>query len=87
MIICKVTGKVISTIKNEALVGTSLITVNPIVIGAKGEEQISDEVIVAADPIGCGKGNKVLVARGSNARYAISGDRAPVDAAIVGIID
>ena len=44
-------------------------------------------VFAAADTIGCGEGNFVLVTRGSNARYACKCAEAPVDMAVVGILD
>ena len=37
--------------------------------------------------VGAGVGETVLVVTGTSARYATSHDRAPVDAAIVGIVD
>lgn len=87
MVICKAAGKVVSTVKNEHLVGTSLIMVRPVRFDAKGKEIVSDEVFVAVDPIGCATGNNVLVAQGSNARFAAGGADSPVDMVIVGIID
>lgn len=44
-------------------------------------------MFAAADTIGCGEGNFVLVTRGSNARYACKCAEAPVDMAVVGILD
>ena len=41
---------------------------------------------VAADPIGAGEGEWVIVSRGSSARFAINKD-APLDLVIVGIVD
>ena len=43
--------------------------------------------IVAIDKIGAGIGEYVLVAQGSAARVGCGMETAPVDAAIVGIID
>jgi len=43
--------------------------------------------IVAIDIIGAGVGEHVLVAQGSAARIGCGMETAPVDAAIVGIID
>ena len=43
--------------------------------------------IVAIDKIGAGIGEFVLVAQGSAARVGCDMERAPVDAAIVGILD
>ena len=42
---------------------------------------------VAADSVGAGIGEMVLVVSGSTARRAIGEDDAPIDSAIVGIID
>lgn len=42
--------------------------------------------LVCADCVGAGPGERVLVALGGAARVA-AGERVPVDAAIVGIID
>ena len=42
--------------------------------------------IAAADPIGAGEGEWVIVSRGSSARFAIDKD-APLDLVIVGIVD
>ena len=46
-----------------------------------------DNRIVAVDKVGAGIGELVLVAQGSAARIGCGDDRAPIDAAIVGIID
>ena len=46
-----------------------------------------EERIVAVDKVGAGIGEFVLVAQGSAARIGCGDDRAPIDAAIVGIID
>ena len=77
MIIGKVTGSVVSTRKNENLVGSKFM----IVESEKGEK------IVAIDNVGAGIGEYVLVAVGSAARIGCGLDTTPVDAAIVGIID
>ena len=42
---------------------------------------------MAADVVGAGIGECVLVVNGSTARKALGGDHVPIDAAIVGIID
>ena len=43
--------------------------------------------IVAIDNVGAGIGEIVLVATGSSARIGCGQENAPVDAAIVGIVD
>ena len=80
MIIGKVTGNIVSTRKNENLVGSKFMVITP-VKGMKSED------FVAVDNVGAGIGEYVLVATGSAARIGCNMDNSPVDAAIVGIID
>ena len=88
MYICKVIGKVISTQKNEKLVGSSLVLVRVVSLSPKkGETVEGSEIFAAVDSIGCGEGNLVLVTSGSNARFACKNTDTPVDMAVVGIID
>ncbi|MBR5155364.1 MAG: EutN/CcmL family microcompartment protein [Clostridia bacterium] len=77
MIIGKVIGSVVSTRKNESLVGSKFMIVEP----TEGKK----EKLIAVDNIGAGIGEYVLVALGSAAR--VGKENAPIDAAIVGIID
>lgn len=80
MDICKVVGAAVSTIKDDKLNGFKLLVCQEenILVKRKGY------TFVAVDNIGAGKGDLVLVVRGSTAQV-ISG--APVDAAIISIID
>jgi len=85
MILCRVTGSVISTRKNEKLTGCKFLIVKPFTTLAVQETQ--EESFVAVDNIGAGVGEAVLVVRGSGARLACNMEEAPVDAAVVGIVD
>jgi ethanolamine utilization protein EutN len=81
MIIGKVIGSVVSTRKNENLVGSKFMVVEPVSgMNQKGK-------MVAVDNIGAGIGELVLVATGSAARIGCAMPQSPIDAAIVGIID
>ncbi len=82
MMICKVVGHVWATKKEEALNGLKLM-----VVKESETNQKNPSVFVAADAVGAGIGERVLVVSGSTARRAIGGDNLPVDCAIVGIID
>lgn len=82
MIIGTVVGSVVSTRKHEALVGNKLLIVKPLHKTEDGHSKI-----VAIDVVGAGVGEIVLVATGSGARCASGHPNAPVDAAIVGIVD
>ena len=74
-------GKVIGSVVCENLVGNKFMIVEPI-----PSLKVSHR-IVAIDKIGAGIGEYVLVAQGSAARVGCGMDTAPVDAAIVGILD
>lgn len=75
-------GSVVSTRKCENLVGNKLMIVE-LTKGMNG----TPGRLIAIDKIGAGVGEYVLVATGSAARIGCDMEHAPVDAAIVGIID
>ena len=81
MIIGKVVGSVVSTRKNENLVGNKFLVIEPL------KCMCIKNNIVAIDNVGAGVGEVVLVACGSAARIGCDMDNSPVDAAIVGIVD
>ncbi len=84
MLIGKVVGTVVSTRKNENLVGHKLLIIEPLKCM---NGNVCGNRFVAIDNVGAGEGEYVLVARGSAARIGCGCEYAPVDAAIVGIID
>ncbi|MEW6263999.1 MAG: EutN/CcmL family microcompartment protein [Thermodesulfobacteriota bacterium] len=84
MIIAKVVGHVWSTKKNDKIHALRLLFVQPLGRNLKPE----GPVLVAADEIGAGAGELVLVAQGAPAMQAFERPSpAPVDAAVVGIVD
>lgn len=82
MIVGKVVGSVVATRKNENLIGNKFMIVEPF-DNMKG----LTSRIVAIDNVGAGIGEVVLVAQGSAARIGCGQADAPIDAAIVGIVD
>ncbi len=80
MLVGKVVGSIVSTRKTESLVGNKFMIVEPV-------SSMSKDRLVAIDNIGAGIGEYVLVAVGSAARIGTGAENAPVDAAIVGIVD
>lgn len=82
MIVGKVVGSIVSTRKNENLIGNKFMIVEPV-----SSMKAQGGTLVAIDNIGAGIGEYVLVACGSAARIGCDMEKAPVDAAIVGIID
>ena len=81
MLVGKVVGSVVATRKNERLLGSKFMIVEPI------ENMSENGRIVAVDNVGAGIGEIVLVALGSAAIIGCDMENAPVDAAIVGIVD
>ncbi|MDD3360500.1 MAG: EutN/CcmL family microcompartment protein [Hespellia sp.] len=85
MVIGKVVGSIVSTRKSEKLVGNKFMIVEP--LDHMKASTTSTNQFVAIDNIGAGIGEIVLVAQGSAARIGCGCENAPVDAAIVGIVD
>ena len=82
----RVTGQVVSTIKQPGLHGLKLLiiaTVDP----ATGSDDTGAAPFVAVDLAGAGQGEVVGVARGSAARIAAGSEHVPTDAAVVAIVD
>ena len=82
MLIGKVVGSVVATRKNDKLIGNKFMVIEPIKSMSGDNKQL-----VAIDNVGAGIGEIVLVATGSGARIGCGAENAPIDAAIVGIID
>ena len=78
-----VIGSVWATKKAEEIVGQKLLIIDLI----KGRKKEQETLIVAADVIGAGVGDLVLLSMGYSARMIAGEGNAPIDAAVVGIID
>ena len=83
MYLGRVIGTVVSTSKNERLVGMKLLVVEKLT--ERLEREGTSEV--AVDSVGAGTGEIVIVCKGSSARYVFGKGDAPVDTSIVGIVD
>ena len=84
MIVARVVGSVWATRKEESLHGMKLMIVRRQDVVTRKES----DCLVAVDQVGAGIGELVIVATGSSARLVRQGSgHAPIDAAIVGIID
>ncbi len=75
-------GNVVSTRKQESLVGAKFMEVQIIENNEK-----TDKFLIAIDSVGAGIGETVLVTTGSSARLALGNVNSPCDAVIVGIVD
>ncbi|MCK9223644.1 MAG: EutN/CcmL family microcompartment protein [Candidatus Muirbacterium halophilum] len=83
MILGKVIGTIVSTKKDERLVGFKLLVVREYDV----KMNPTSSTVVAVDTVGAGFDELVLVVSGSSARQTAKTDKKPVDAAIVGIVD
>jgi ethanolamine utilization protein EutN len=80
----RVVGTVVSTQKHGKLDGAKLLLVQPLGFDARP----TGVPVLAIDSVGAGVGEKVLlVIEGKAAGAALRRKAAPVDAAIIGIID
>ncbi len=83
MLIAKVVGSAVATIKDENLQGTKLLVVRE----ANIYGELTGKPLVAIDTVDAGVNDLVLIASGSSARQTnITKDR-PVDAVIMAILD
>jgi ethanolamine utilization protein EutN len=84
MQIARVIGTVVSTQKNKKFDGAKLMLVQPLNL----DDSPRGNALLAIDGVGAGVDEKVLVVlEGRAAGEALGKKGAPVDAAIVGIID
>jgi ethanolamine utilization protein EutN len=84
MLIARVIGTVVATQKHRKFESAKLLLVQPLNL----DESPRGVVLLAVDGVGAGVGERVLVVlEGRAAGEAIGRKAAPVDAAIVGIID
>ena len=84
MKVAKVIGNIWATRKDERLSGLKLLVVQPMDVSNEKSHSVPT---VAADLIGAGVGETVLIVNGSSARSAVNDMSAPVDATVVGIVD
>ena len=84
MQIAKVIGTVVATQKHRKFEGAKLLLVQPLNI----DDSPRGNALLAVDGVGAGVSEKVLVViEGRAAGEALGRKGAPVDAAIIGIID
>ena len=84
MQIARVLGPLVATQKHPKLVGAKLLIVQPLTL----DDRPRGTPLLTIDSVGAGVGEKVLVViEGRAAGDALGRRAAPVDAAIVGIID
>lgn len=83
MNLAKVVGTVVSSQKEDSLVGLKFLLLEQVDERRKG----IGTIVVAADAVGAGVGELVLYASGSSARQTRVTDKRPVDAVVMAIVD
>ena len=78
----RVVGQVVATVRDPGLPNVTLLMVD--LIDAQGKVTYSGQV--AADMLGAGEGEVVLMVRGSSARLIME-HKTPLDLSVVGIVD
>jgi len=85
MILCKVVGNIVSTIKHDSYANQKVLLVRPM----NPDGSLRTGTMVAVDTVGAGEGNVVLVASEGRAATELLGFKArqPLRSVIVGIVD
>ncbi|HBJ1647088.1 EutN/CcmL family microcompartment protein [Clostridium botulinum] len=83
MYLAKVVGVVVATTKSQGLVGKKMLMVKPLT----PEYNPAGNIEVAIDSVGAGNGELVLVATGYAAHQQFNAKDAPIDRAIIAIVD
>ncbi len=86
MIIAKVLGTVVATVKDAGFEGKKLVVVHAHVI-KDGQLAPGNTMIIANDDLGAREGDFVAVSQGSSARMAPSMKGTATDAVVVALID
>jgi microcompartment protein CcmK/EutM len=83
MMLGRIIGNVVATVKDPALVGKKLLIVQP--IDRQGRDR--GRAFVAPDAVGAGAGETVYWCRGREASFAFGPGEVPTETAIIAIVD
>jgi ethanolamine utilization protein EutN len=83
MLLGRVIGNVVATMKNSSLEGQRFLIVQP--LDRRGREK--GKALVALDSVGAGAGETVYWCRGREASFPFLPNEVPTEATIVAIVD
>jgi microcompartment protein CcmK/EutM len=83
VILARVVGTVVATLKDPGLHATKLLLIQPLA----NDGTPTGKPLVAVDSVGAGTGERVFYVRGREAALPFLPAEVPTDAAIVGIVD
>src|ERR1700722_5986892 len=83
MLLGRIIGSVVCTMKDPALLGQKLLIVQP--LDRKGRDK--GRPVIALDAVGAGTGETIYWCRGQEASFLFLPANLPTEATIVGIVD
>jgi ethanolamine utilization protein EutN len=83
MMLGRVIGNVVATVKNPSLVGKKFLIVQP--LDRHGRNK--GKPLIAIDSVGAGAGETIYWCRGREASFPFLPQEVPTEATIVGIVD
>jgi ethanolamine utilization protein EutN len=83
MFVGNVIGTVVATVKYQTLQGVKLLLIQPL----DDELRAKGNPVVAVDSVGAGVGERAFCVLGKEAAMALDDPFAPVDVAVVGLVD
>src|SRR5580692_9611082 len=83
MLLGRIIGNVVCTMKDPALLGQKLLIVQP--LDRKGRDK--GRPVIALDAVGAGTGETIYWCRGKEASFPFLPAELPTEATIVGIVD
>ena len=83
MLLARVIGNIVSTVKNTSLEGRKLLVIQTL----DADLRPAGKPLVAVDSVGAGVGELVFWCRGKEASFPFEGSEVPTDCTIVGIVD
>jgi ethanolamine utilization protein EutN len=83
MLLGRIIGNVVCTMKDPALIGQKLLIVQP--LDREGRDK--GRPIVALDAVGAGAGETIYWCRGKEASFPFLPSELPAEATVVGIVD
>jgi ethanolamine utilization protein EutN len=83
MLLGRIIGNVVCTMKDPALIGQKLLIVQP--LDRKGNDK--GRPVIALDAVGAGAGETIYWCRGREASFPFLPANLPTEATIVGIVD